>query len=227
MMNANLAMTMNARGLVHLVSHEFDSAVWSFRQGIKLMRKHADRQPSCAKDFARGGLLQVLPTNTLDDAMKQRMELHSKFHILDAAFSVTTNERSFGYRDHDFGLQDCDLISAVLLHNLALAFQLRGMVLGIDPSSDFLRAQTLYKFAYTLTNKLLYESSFAASLLASISNNLALIYSETFDHQGLDECMDIMVSLLSHVEENSPEALLLVTNIIAARSFKDQHAATA
>jgi hypothetical protein len=113
--------------------------------------------------------------------------------------------------------QNREVLTAVILYNMALVNHGRGINLG--RSKFIAKALKLYKLSLEVLLKSEDKERPVNLLLLAIFNNSAHIYSQFFNIEGMRQCLDCMRQVLSHAEgtTDSEDYIIFFMNALFTR----------
>jgi hypothetical protein len=113
---------------------------------------------------------------------------------------------------------DSEVMSAVIMYNMALLSHSRG--LQLSRFKCLLRATKLYRMAISILMRRESIRSSVSILFLALFNNLAHVYSYTYEVHKMNECLECMRQTLSafdHTAEESEKYSVFFANSICAQ----------
>ena len=203
----NSILSLNENGIAMMSVNDYDGAASAF--GAAVQQAKSDWQS-----------LLTLPVSSSADTFRSvkvddLINHHGTFVVCGECFALSP------LHEVNEAPQDPHFLVAVMMYNGALARHLQ--FLKDNSTAGRRKAECLYNLALQLLRKSLASDECYFWVLLAISNNMAAIAAETYNHASFEMHRRIMASIM--LETEVPE--LFASNYVASMGMLDQPAAAA
>lgn len=157
-----------------------------------------DMQDSDADVLVQSLSIREFPSPLSKESEVQWNEQHA-FSVFDRAFIVGSHREE--EEDALSSALNRDRTSAVVIFNMALAYQLMGMKDANKQGKNFERALSFYQLAVKVLGKSVDIDESKLMFLAA-ANNMGCIYSHSFDAANMQCCLNWMATVLEAQNES-------------------------
>lgn len=203
---------LNTEGVARLVSGDYDTAASSFHAALEHVKSLMNSAPE-SSDCLQSWDIVCRGVN-----LSHQTSMPSKCDVFLGGFLFFPPKQG---RETPSS-KDLELLTAILLFNMALVHHLRGLDCGKSQGKHMDRAKSLYHWAIDLVQGL---DLIDATLWLALANNLAAVSLEAFDYTTLEGCLQWIETILS--SEESPHFAFFASNLVSVGACQDQPAAAA
>ena len=215
-------IALQAQGVQCLASNAFVDAMKIFRQCLVELREHVEQRDSVTTSSFSEDRIRVVSVKVQDSL--QAIPSPVGVNVYREAFLVTAEHEK---ETAALTARNLNVITAAVLYNLALAFQLRARSSIQQQSTDLKRSTSLYRAALTSLQALPLRDDSAAPIRIAIGSNLCCVYAETLDFAAMSSCMEWTRHVAAQQMTRYPCATVLFHNLVIAGRMQNQPAPAA